>query len=67
LILWFIPFVNVVIAIIVSIDFAKSFGKSAAWGVILLFFLNAIGYLLLGFGDAKYQGPATSTAVTPTT
>lgn len=66
LILFFIPFVDIVIAIIVCIDLAKSFGKSAAWGIILLFFFNIIGYLLLGFGDAKYQGPAATTAVTPT-
>ncbi len=66
LILFFIPFVNIAIALIVSIDLAKSFGKTAVWGIILLFFFNAIGYLLLGFGDATYQGPSTSTAVTPT-
>jgi hypothetical protein len=65
-ILWFIPFVNFVIAIIVSIDLAKSFGKSAAWGIILLFIFSIIGFLILGFGDAKYQGSAASTAVTPT-
>ena len=56
LILFFIPFVNMAIALIVSIDLAKSFGKTAVWGIILLFFFNAIGYLLLGFGDATYQG-----------
>ena len=58
LILFFIPFVNFIIAIIVSIDLAKSFGKSAAYGIVLLFFLNVIGYLMLGFGSAEYQGPA---------
>jgi hypothetical protein len=58
LILFFIPFVNFIIAIIVSIDLAKSFGKSAAYGIVLLFFFNVIGYLMLGFGDAKYQGPS---------
>ena len=59
LILMFIPFVNIVIWIIVCMDLAKSFGKSVfLWGIILLFFLNVIGYLLLGFGDAKYIGPA---------
>lgn len=66
LVLWLIPIVDIVVAILVSIDLAKSFGKSAAWGVIMLFFLNIIGYFILGFGDAKYQGPSVSTAVTPT-
>lgn len=56
LILYLIPFVNIVVAIVVSIDVAKAFGKSAAYGVILLFLLNGIGYLILGFGDAQYQG-----------
>jgi hypothetical protein len=61
LLLLLIPFVNIVIWIIVCIDLAKSFGKSTfLWGIILLFFLNAIGYILLGFGDAKYLGPAAA-------
>lgn len=58
LILFFIPFVNVVIALLVSIDLAKSFDKSAAWGIIMLFIFNAIGYLILGFSDARYKGPS---------
>lgn len=60
LILFFIPFLNIIIALIVSIDLAKSFDKSAAWGIILLFIFNAIGYLILGFGDASYKGPAAA-------
>ncbi len=64
LILYFIPFVNIIVGLLVSIDLAKSFGKSAAWGVILLFFFNIIGYLILGFGDATYKGPSATTAVT---
>lgn len=60
LILFFIPLVNFIIGIIVSIDLAKSFGKSAAYGIILLFFLNIIGFLMLGFGSAEYEGPAAA-------
>ena len=61
LLLLLIPFVNIIIWIIVCIDLAKSFGKSTfLWGIVLLFFLNAIGYILLGFGDAKYLGPAAA-------
>jgi hypothetical protein len=56
LILFFIPFVNFVISIIVAIDLAKVFGKSAVYGIVLLWFFNVIGFLMLGFGDAKYQG-----------
>ena len=58
LLLFLIPFVNIVMGIILAIDIAKSFGQSAVWGVVLLFFLCGIGYLILGFGDARYVGPA---------
>ena len=55
--LYFIPFVNFVIGIIVCISIAKAFGRSPAFGVIMLFFLSAIGYLILGFGNDRYLGP----------
>jgi hypothetical protein len=53
LILYLIPFVNLVIAIVVSIDVAKNFGKGAGFGVGLAF-LSFIFYPILGFGDARY-------------
>ena len=63
LILMFIPFVNIVIWIITSMDLAKSFGKSGfVYGFILLFLFSAIGYLMLGFGSAQYQGPVKGKA-----
>lgn len=55
LLLCFIPLVNIAIAIIVAIDVAKAFGQSAAFGFFLLFLLCGIGYLILGFGDYRYQ------------
>ena len=60
LVLYFIPIVNIVIAVIISIDMAKSFGQSAAFGVVLLFLLCGLGYLILAFGGAKYLGPAAA-------
>jgi hypothetical protein len=62
LLLYFIPLVNFVIAIVVAIDIAKAFGQSAAFGFFLLFLLCGIGYLILGFGDYRYQSTATATA-----
>jgi len=62
LVLCLIPLVNIVIAVLVAIDVAKAFGQSAAFGVILLFLLSGIGYLVLGFGNYKYVGPATAAA-----
>lgn len=54
LVLYFIPFVNIVIEIIVLLDIARNFGKSAGFG-IGLFFLSIIFFPILGFGSATYQ------------
>jgi hypothetical protein len=58
LILFLIPLVNLVVLIIVSIDLAKSFGKSTAFGVLALALFPFVGYPMLGFGSATYNGPA---------
>src|SRR5580700_3618965 len=57
LVLFLVPVVNLVIAILVAIDVAKAFGQSPAFGVVLLFLLSGIGYLMLGFGNYRYIGP----------
>jgi hypothetical protein len=62
LLLFMIPLVNIVIAALVAIDIAKCFGQSAAFGLILLFLLGGIGYLMLGFGNYRYVGTAAATA-----
>lgn len=59
IILMLIPCVGFVIAIIVCIDLAKSFGKDALYGVGLAF-LGIIFFPMLGFGSATYQGPAAA-------
>jgi uncharacterized membrane protein YhaH (DUF805 family) len=59
IVLFLIPIVSIVIAIIVSIDMAKSFGKGTGFGIGLAL-LGFIFYPMLGFGDAKYQGPAAA-------
>jgi uncharacterized membrane protein YhaH (DUF805 family) len=61
LILFLIPCINIVVAIIVYLDVAKSFAKSAGYG-IGLWLLPFIFFPMLGFGDAQYQGPAAATA-----
>jgi Na+/glutamate symporter len=58
LILFFIPFVNIIITIILSIDMAKAFGKSAAFGFFMLFILGFIGSPMLAFGSATYTAPS---------
>jgi hypothetical protein len=62
LLLFLIPLVNIAIAIVVAIDIAKAFGQSVLFGVLLLFVLSGIGYLVLGFGDYRYIGIAGATA-----
>jgi hypothetical protein len=51
-----IPLVNFIIAIILLIDLAKSFGKGVGFGIGLLL-LPFIFFPILGFGSAQYQGP----------
>ena len=55
ILLMFIPFVNIVIAIIVLLELAKAFGKGVGFAVGLLL-LPVVFYPILGFGDAKYLG-----------
>jgi hypothetical protein len=57
--LYFIPLVNIVIAIIVTVAFARVFGKGG-WFAVGLIFLGVIFYPILAFGDAQYQPPPPS-------
>ena len=55
LVLCLIPFVNIIFAIILSIDLAKAFGKGAGFSIGLIL----IGFIflpILGFGKAEYKG-----------
>lgn len=63
-ILYFIPLVNIVATIIVSIDIAKVFGQSAMFGFFLNFLFGGIGYLILGFGNYQYRKPPTALTAT---
>ena len=56
-ILLLIPLVNLIIFIIICIDFAKSFGKGAGFG-IGIFLFGFIFIPIIGFGSATYQGPS---------
>lgn len=57
ILLWLVPCVNVVVAIVVVIDLAKSFGKDVAFAIGLLL-LGIVFYPILAFGSARYIGPA---------
>lgn len=56
-ILLYVPIVNYVIMLLLSLDIAKSYGRSTGFG-IGLWLLGPIFYLILGFGPATYQGPS---------
>lgn len=53
--LFFIPIVSLIIAIILCLATAEAFGKGAGFG-IGLFFLGFIFWPILGFGSAQYMG-----------
>ena len=57
IILFFIPFANIVAAILVALAVAKNFGKSGGF-VVGLILLPIIFYPILAFGDAKYTPSA---------
>ena len=59
LLLFLIPLVNLVVAIMVNIEIAKRFGKSDGFGIGLTF-LSVIFYAILAFGDATYMNQGYS-------
>ena len=61
-------FASLIVAIAIAIALAKSFGKSVVFGIFGLGLFSFIGYIVLGFGNAKYLGPNGEGAVlaTPT-
>jgi hypothetical protein len=54
IILFLIPVVSFIIAIIVAIEVAKKFGQGAGFGIGMAL-LPFIFYPMLGFGSAQYQ------------
>jgi hypothetical protein len=57
IILFFIPIVNIVIAILVAIEIAKRFNQGAGFGIGMVL-LPFVFYPMLGFGSATYQSAA---------
>jgi len=61
ILLFFIPFVNIVIFIIVMNDLSKSFGHGTGFTIGLIF-LSWIFMMILAFGSSTYGGPAAAGA-----
>ena len=55
ILLMFIPLVNIVVTFMLYGAVSKAFGRGTGTA-LLLFFLPIIGFPILAFGDAKYQG-----------
>lgn len=55
LFLYIVPIVNIIVAIVVAVGVARAFGKGWVYGFFLLFLLQPIGYLIVGFGSAQYR------------
>lgn len=55
IVLFFIPFVNFIIGILLSVAMAEKFGKSIGFAIGLII-LPFIFLPVLGFGDAQYAG-----------
>lgn len=60
LVLYLIPIANIVVHLMVSMDLAKVFKKSTAFGIVLLWLFSFVGYLILGFGKSTYTAPTAS-------
>ncbi len=54
--LFFVPFVNYVVMVIIKYHLACAFGKGVGFTIGLIF-LPFIFYPILAFGKATYQGP----------
>lgn len=57
IVLYFLPFVNIVAAILVSLDIARKFRQSQAFGIGLAL-LPAVFFMILGYGKAQYDPSA---------
>ena len=60
--LYLIPLVNIVFAIIVAVKVGAAFGKGGVFSLFLLWLVSFIGYCIVGYGSSVYQGPARVTA-----
>ncbi|HYU07972.1 MAG TPA: DUF5684 domain-containing protein [Gemmatimonadales bacterium] len=62
ILLYFIPIVSLIIAIIVLHNISVNFGKGVGFTLGLLF-LSPIFFPILAWGDAEYRGPAGGSPV----
>lgn len=61
--LFFVPFVNIIMAVVLAYKVAQAFGYGVGMTILELIF--GIGLLIIGFGDAKYKDPNGSAPSDP--
>lgn len=54
-----------VLNILIMLELAKRFGKDTTFAIVGLILFQIIGLLILGFGDAQYQGDASQVTTQP--
>lgn len=64
-ILYLIPLVNIIIAVVNAFDLAKVFGRGTLFAIFGLILFQPIGYMILGFGKSTYKKDASRPSVTP--
>ena len=56
MLLIFVPYVGILVAILMALGLAKNFGKSVLFAIFGLLIFSIVGYLMLAFGSDKYLG-----------
>jgi hypothetical protein len=54
-VLLFIPFINIIGTILISLGVAKAFSKGPLFAIVGLVLFSFFGYMYLGWGDSEYE------------
>jgi hypothetical protein len=57
--LYFVPFVNIVVTVLVYVELAKCFGKGVGFAILMIF-LPFIAFPMLAFGKEQYRAPVAN-------
>ena len=52
----FVPYASIVVAVLLALGLAKNFGKSVLFAIFGLLIFSIVGYLMLAFSSDKYLG-----------
>jgi len=63
-VMFFVPFANVIFSIMTTLEIGRLFGKDTVFNIFGLLLFPTVGWLMLGFGSAQYQGSTAPVAPT---